>query len=140
MPHTNGMGWIRLEKRMAIYHRDRFDCTWCRSVFPLDIKGYGLTLDHLSRDESDHSEQNLVTACMRCNSRRERADLDSWLSLLSSEGMCRRSLRERIARLTQKRLDKQAGIYLATLRRPNYRLQPVRVVPRVLEDFTLEAG
>lgn len=67
MPDNRGQGmnWIRLDLRLAIYARDHFDCVWCRQIFPLDPLGYGLTLDHV--DGPSNAPANLVTACNECN-------------------------------------------------------------------------
>ena len=64
--------WIRADKRLAIYLRDRFTCLYCcrdlHDADPADI-----TLDHLrcKSDGGDNSEVNLVTACRDCNCRRQ---------------------------------------------------------------------
>lgn len=58
-----GMNWIRKEKRLAIYLRDDLRCVYCGS------SKSQLTLDHLIIN-ADHSEKNLVTCCMGCNSSR----------------------------------------------------------------------
>lgn len=65
--------WISRTLRFAIYARDDFDCVLCRGLFPLEYTGVGLTLDHVkprSKGGSNHPS-NLVTACLRCNSRRK---------------------------------------------------------------------
>lgn len=113
MPDNKGQGmnWIRLPKRLAIYHRDGFDCVWCRGVFPLDPLGYGLTLDHI--DGTLHDACNLVTACNTCNVRRAQTPLEEWLLQLRREG--HRGVRSRL-KLTQP-LDMEAGKYLAHLRK-----------------------
>jgi len=60
--------WIRSEKRLAIYLRDRFTCLYCladlHGADPTDI-----TLDHLAcqADGGNNDEGNLVTACRSCN-------------------------------------------------------------------------
>ena len=105
------MNWIRLEKRLAIYHRDDFDCVWCRGVFPLCTLGYGLTLDHLEGASNDAS--NLVTACHWCNTSRNDMPLGAWLKHLRALG--HRGVKARIR--TAKPLDMQAGRYLASLRK-----------------------
>jgi len=64
--------WIRADKRLAIYLRDRFTCIYClrdlHGADPADI-----TLDHIhcQSDGGDNSEGNLVTACRRCNCERQ---------------------------------------------------------------------
>lgn len=64
--------WIRADKRLAIYLRDRFACIYClrdlHDADPTDI-----TLDHVrcQADGGDNSEANLVTACRGCNCARQ---------------------------------------------------------------------
>lgn len=116
MPDNRGQGmnWIRLEKRLAIYHRDNFDCIWCRGVFPLDLQGYGLTLDHLD-GAGGNGHQNLVTACHWCNTSRNRMPLEDWLKHLRKLGHRGAQARMRAAIATPLKLE--AGKYLASLRR-----------------------
>jgi 5-methylcytosine-specific restriction endonuclease McrA len=60
--------WIRSDKRLAIYLRDRFTCIYCladlHDAAPTDI-----TLDHVipKSDGGSNLERNLVTACRACN-------------------------------------------------------------------------
>lgn len=77
MHSTRGMNWIWLATRLAIYARDRFDCVWCRQVFPLSEDGYGLSLDHL--EGPSNAPENLVTCCFSCNSSRQETPLKTWL-------------------------------------------------------------
>jgi 5-methylcytosine-specific restriction endonuclease McrA len=64
--------WIRPEKRLAIYLRDRFTCLYClcdlHDAAPTDI-----TLDHLTCkcDGGSNESDNLVTACRTCNCSRQ---------------------------------------------------------------------
>ena len=65
----SGSKWIRIEKRAAIYHRDRWQCIYCKARFD---QGAELSLDHIipwSYGGPD-SEDNLITACKDCNSAR----------------------------------------------------------------------
>lgn len=64
-----GMNWIRQEKRLAIYLRDGLACVWCGATVE---GGAVLSLDHLKPHSKGGSngEQNLVTACKRCNDSR----------------------------------------------------------------------
>lgn len=66
---TQGMNWIRKPKRLAIYLRDGMACVWCGEGVE---EGTKLTLDHLIpySEGGDHTEENLVTSCHRCNSSR----------------------------------------------------------------------
>lgn len=69
---NGGSKWIRKDKRLAIYLRDRFSCAYCgrdlHSAAPFDV-----TLDHLNAKHKagNHHETNLVTACRSCNSSRQ---------------------------------------------------------------------
>ena len=64
--------WIRADKRLAIYLRDRFLCLYClrdlHDAPPTDI-----TLDHVraKSDGGGNGEDNLVTACRTCNCSRQ---------------------------------------------------------------------
>ena len=66
---TQGMNWIRQEKRLAIYLRDGLSCAYCGASVE---SGAQLSLDHVrpySKGGNNH-ESNLVTCCTRCNSAR----------------------------------------------------------------------
>jgi len=69
---TRNGQWIRKEKRLAIYLRDRFTCIYCcadlHDAAPSDI-----TLDHIVPFASggSNSETNLITACRACNCSRQ---------------------------------------------------------------------
>ena len=74
-----GSKWIRPEKRLAIYLRDGLACAYCGAKAE---DGKPLSLDHLlpcSKGGGNH-EGNLVTCCLKCNSRRGNMDLDVWLT------------------------------------------------------------
>jgi 5-methylcytosine-specific restriction endonuclease McrA len=64
--------WIRSEKRLAIYLRDRFTCIYCLADLH-DAKPMDITLDHIipKSDGGSNSETNLVTACRACNCSRQ---------------------------------------------------------------------
>lgn len=69
----NGGKWIRPEKRLAIYLRDRFTCLYCLKDLH-DADPRDITLDHVRPRNSGHvdnSERNLVCACRSCNSARQ---------------------------------------------------------------------
>lgn len=69
--HQPAGQWIRAEKRLAIYLRDRLRCVYCcadlHDAAPTDI-----TLDHIRcrADGGTNDVANLVTACRFCNSSR----------------------------------------------------------------------
>lgn len=98
-----GMGWIRLSTRMAIYHRDGFDCVYCRLVFPVDPLGYGLTLDHVVPG-AGNGPNNLVTACPGCNYGKGDSPLNY-------------ALRRAAERALAKPLDRTEGRRLAAIRK-----------------------
>lgn len=128
MPHNKGMDWVRLPKRMAIYFRDGFDCVWCRGVFPIDTRGYGLTLDHL--DGVSNDPKNLVTCCGPCNSARKELTQQQWYERLGERGFHVRSVKNRVKRQIRKPINLHAGKWLASLRRPNYNKPTVK--PKIL--------
>jgi len=120
MPHNKGMDWIRLPKRMAVYHRDSFDCVWCKGVFPVDPLGYGLSLDHLDSTKG-HNPANLVTCCRSCNSVKKDLTLREWYAYLASEGRNIKAIKRRIHYLTRKPINLEIGKWLAYARRPSFR-------------------
>lgn len=79
----SGGGWIRPEKRWAIYLRDGLTCGLCGDpVERIASSGRFLTLDHVlprCLGGSNH-ETNLRTLCDRCN-RIRRAHPDPWRGL-----------------------------------------------------------
>ena len=90
--------WIRADKRLAIYLRDRFSCLYClrdlHDADPADI-----TLDHLEcrADGGSNHESNLVTACRECNCRRQDTPLSRFAGRETREHIrrnTRRSLKE----------------------------------------------
>jgi hypothetical protein len=66
---TQGMNWIRKEKRLAIYMRDGLACAYCGSSLE---DGFQLSLDHLTpySEGGSNKESNFVTCCSKCNSSR----------------------------------------------------------------------
>lgn len=88
MTNPYGSKWIRPDKRLAIYLRDRFTCLVCLR----DMHGANhrdLTLDHLNPRASDfgtNESSNLYTSCLNCNSRRQ----DNRLSDIADEAAIKR--------------------------------------------------
>jgi 5-methylcytosine-specific restriction endonuclease McrA len=66
---TQGMHWIRDEKRLAIYLRDGMACIYCQASVEQETK---LTLDHIKPYSKGGTNDagNLVTCCLKCNSSR----------------------------------------------------------------------
>lgn len=95
---NGGSSWIRRDKRLAIYLRDRFQCAYCgrdlHGAPPADV-----TLDHLNATHSagNHEATNLVTACRSCNSSRQDKP---WRQYATGGAI------ERIQRLRRRDLDR----------------------------------
>lgn len=94
----------------AIYARDRFDCIYCRQVFPPDYSGAGLCLDHVvpRSGGGDNSPGNLVTSCMACNSSKQ-----SRIGTLTGWYGCTPEAERRIKRQLKKPLNRELGRWLA---------------------------
>ena len=69
---NGGSKWIRAEKRLAIYLRDRFCCAYCGRDLST-APACEVTLDHLAARSAggSHEASNLVMACRSCNSSRQ---------------------------------------------------------------------
>ena len=67
---TQGMNWIRKEKRLAIYMRDGLSCAYCGTSIE---DGAQLSLDHIKpySKGGSNDQKNLVTCCSKCNSVRQ---------------------------------------------------------------------
>lgn len=63
---------VRPEKRLAIYLRDHFTCTYCGKDLH-GAKSSNITLDHVIANALGGSQDpaNLVTVCRTCNSKRK---------------------------------------------------------------------
>lgn len=118
MPHSHST-WIRTSTRLAIYLRDHFDCVYCRSVFPRNLLGYGLTLDHVNG--IDNAPSNLVTACPSCNSSRMDLPLAEWLTRRFPDRTERGAIMKRVRRQIALPIDYAAGRHLAEIRKVGIR-------------------
>ena len=94
MSDWNGAKWIRPEKRLALYLRDHFICTYCGRDLH-DAPTADVTLDHLAPrcHGGGNDATNLVTACRSCNSARAAR---AWQTFASAPA--RRRIRRQIAR------------------------------------------
>ena len=87
MANTNGSKWIRKERRLAIYMRDRFECGYCgRDLRNADKRE--VTLDHLipRSEQGSNRTDNLITACLTCNSTRQD---QPWMEFATQEAIDR---------------------------------------------------
>jgi hypothetical protein len=66
------------ENRAKIYERDGYTCHYCRK----QLTQFTVTLDHIVAvvKGGDNSEANLVTACLPCNSRKNRKSVGDFLA------------------------------------------------------------
>ena len=100
MEKQNGTGewqgshWIRPEKRERIYQRDSCRCVYCGAQAG---DGVRLTLDHVIPRclGGENSAENLVTACLHCNSSRQDMPVLEFARGLADQGVdpagvCRR--------------------------------------------------
>ena len=64
--------WIRSDKRLAIYLRDRFTCLLCLADLH-DADPSDITLDHATcrSDGGGNDEGNVYTTCRSCNCSRQ---------------------------------------------------------------------
>ncbi len=114
---NQGMNWIRLSTRLAIYSRDGFVCAYCGAEG--ESLGQGLTLDHVLACELGGSNEanNLITACLSCNSAKQAKTTRQWFQTLRDRGIKTGKIAERIRRQTRRKLDRKEGLRLAQLRK-----------------------
>lgn len=104
-----GMKWCRHSKRLAIYARDGFACVWCGAGVEQD--GVRLTLDHCtphSTPGSTNAADNLVCACLRCNSSRGKRPLAEFAraaALFLNHGVTPEDILGHIRRCRARKLD-----------------------------------
>lgn len=113
---NQGSKWIRPERRLAIYHRDGFCCAYCGGGAE---QGVLLTLDHVVACElgGGNESENLVTACLSCNSSKQDLTTREWFAALRDRGIDTAKVGPRIRRLTAKPINKAAGKALAAARK-----------------------
>lgn len=99
--HQPSGRWIRPEKRLAIYLRDEFHCTYCNRdlhhVRPCDI-----ALDHVKplSKHGSNDPTNLITACKSCNSARQDMSISTFTNVDTH------AIRIRIRRQTSRSWEK----------------------------------
>ena len=66
------------ENRIKIYERDNYCCTYCGK----QLTRFTATLDHITpvTEGGDNSAENLKTACLQCNSRKNARPLGDFLA------------------------------------------------------------
>lgn len=75
-----GSGWISRSLRNACYLRDRFTCYACQRDLH-NAEPREVTLDHVEPkvNGANHHPNNLLTCCLRCNSRRQHMPFREWV-------------------------------------------------------------
>jgi HNH endonuclease len=66
------------ENRLKVYERDQYICRYCQK----QLTRFTATLDHVKpvAEDGDNSIENLVTACLDCNSRKNKRPLGDFLA------------------------------------------------------------
>jgi len=105
--------FIAKSTRLAIYARDKFDCVYCRQVFPPNMLGIGLTLDHvIPRSEGGTNRpDNLVTACTDCNCRKQARGLEA---LVDEREI--KKVKARVSKALRRPLNRELGRFLCSLK------------------------
>jgi 5-methylcytosine-specific restriction endonuclease McrA len=82
MSNTNGSHWIYPLTRQRIYERDNWRCGYCGKYLRNVAPRYR-TLDHVvpvhASEKPDNRSTNLITACKRCNDRKNGTPLATFL-------------------------------------------------------------
>jgi HNH endonuclease len=115
---TQGMNWIRQEKRLALYLRDGLACTYCGVGVE---QGAILTLDHVKPYSVGGSNEasNLVTACGRCNSSRGARTMKAWsaaVAIYLNHGVTAAEIIARVKASTRRPFDVNAAKEMIALR------------------------
>jgi len=101
---NQGSKWIRPAKRLAIYLRDGECCLYCGAAIE---DGAILTLDHVVPCElgGTNEADNLVTACLSCNSAKQNKTIRQFFVVLRDKGIETDLIGVRIRRNTARSLE-----------------------------------
>jgi len=120
-PGSQGMNWIRQEKRAALYLRSRrimgqgkrLLCTYClcELVTRQGKKPNTATLDHVIPHAlgGPNSADNLVTCCARCNTLRQDKTIREFVAILTELGINPKGCYKRIQAQIKAPIDIKAG-------------------------------
>ena len=108
-PRRESLGKRLGKVARQIAARDGHMCVYCGAT--AESSGSPLHLDHLTPRElgGSHEADNLVTACLHCNSARRDLTLRAWLTVLRDGGTDTDGMARRIRTLTARTLDLSAG-------------------------------
>lgn len=115
---NSGGKWIRPEKRLAIYLRDRMTCSWCGEK----LTEHSAALDHLKPQSMgvNNSASNLVASCKRCNSARGNRSMTAFAESVASylnHGETATNILRRIRRRRRRKLSIKWARSLISLQR-----------------------
>jgi 5-methylcytosine-specific restriction endonuclease McrA len=103
-PGWQGMNWIRLNKRQAVYVRDQHKCVYC-GITKAKAKAAGIlmTLDHLHPRELGgcNSIHNLVTACLVCNCAKQDRPLNQFIEYVKDTHGKHKGIADRVKKQTK---------------------------------------
>lgn len=107
--------WIRPQRRLAIYLRDKFTCQYCGKDLH-NVPAHSITLDHLKPriKGGNHESNNLVTACHACNSKRQDKP---WRSYATGGAI------ERITRTVRRKVNIDLALAIIKGESPDPRLE-----------------
>ena len=134
-----GMNWIALPKRMAIYARDGHRCAFCNVGG--GPHGFGLTVDHLTASHlgGQNPTHNLITCCGTCNSSKQETTVSRFVNgPLNERGHDPEEVMRRVASLRRRAIDRAEGRRLAKARE-NRVVPPPYQELQAIADRKLEA-
>lgn len=104
-----GMKWCRPDLRISLYIRDGLACVYCESGIE---DGARLTLDHLIpySHGGKNTADNLVTACLKCNSARGNRDWHVFAGTVAdylNHGITAEQIIQHIETTRQRPVDRQ---------------------------------
>lgn len=112
-----GMNWLEIGRRMAIYARDGHRCAFCNTGG--GPHGFGLSVDHLTASHlgGQNTNRNLITCCGRCNSSKQKRSVSEFVNgKLYERGHDPKEVMQRIASLRRRSIDRKEGRRLADAR------------------------
>jgi hypothetical protein len=106
MARKSGQGskWLAKTTRTRIELRDGFKCVYCgETVLPGEA-----TIDHVLASElgGSNDPNNLVTACVHCNSAKQTKSVAAFVEYLNEMGVDTKGLRRRVRNATRRKLPR----------------------------------
>jgi hypothetical protein len=113
-----GSKWLTRERRLALYVRDGLACCYCGASVE---DGTQLSLDHIIPhcQGGNNKNENLVTACKRCNSSRGDRPVDVFCDAVAgylNHGVTGDQIMAHIADVLQRPVDTKAAKALIAAR------------------------